>query len=80
VEDDDGPLPVSAVRLGPGQFLLDVADVGPGLVFCLEGRTFRVVSTPVENARNYLVTVREIEGPDQGRQLTVQLRLGRSER
>ncbi|WP_460662883.1 hypothetical protein [Kribbella swartbergensis] len=78
--DDDGSAPVSAVRLGPGQFLLDVADVGHGLTFSVEGRTFRVVSTPLAaNAGNYLVTVREIEGPDQGRQLTVQLRLGRSE-
>jgi hypothetical protein len=69
---------VDAVRIGPGQFLLDLEGLGADTVFAVEGRRFRVISTPEAlTANNYLVTVREISGPDVGRQLTVQLRLGR---
>ena len=75
---DDAETPLDAVRIGPGQFLLDVEGVEAGTVFALEGRCFRVVSAPVTlSADNCLATVREIAGPDAGRQLTVQLRLGR---
>lgn len=67
-----------AERLGPGQFLLDAQRLQVGLKFSVEGRVFTVVSGPVVlTERNYLVTVYESEGPDAGRQLTVQVRLGR---
>ncbi|MEU4607482.1 hypothetical protein AB0F43_31240 [Kribbella sp. NPDC023972] len=75
---DNGESAVNAARIGPGQFLLDVESVQVGFVFALEGRRFRVISAPVVLTKNnYLATVREVHGPDAGRQLTVQLLLGR---
>jgi hypothetical protein len=69
--------PVSAVRLGPGQFLLDTEHLGVGVAFTVEGRTFTVVSKPVAHTtRNCFVVVRETAGPEIGRQLTMQLRFG----
>lgn len=73
---DEAESAVDAVRIGPGQFLLAVDGVEVDFVFALEGRRFRVISAPVVlTTNNYLATVREIHGPDAGRQLTVQLRL-----
>ncbi|NIK58448.1 hypothetical protein [Kribbella shirazensis] len=70
-------VPVAAERLGPGQFLLHVDCLQAGMAFSVEGRTFTLVSKPVALSElNYLVTVHETEGPDVGRQLTVQLHLG----
>jgi hypothetical protein len=67
-----------AERLGPGQFLLDAQRLQVGLKFSVEGHVFMVVSGPVVlTEMNYLVSVHESEGPDAGRQLTVQVRLGR---
>jgi hypothetical protein len=79
VEDveDGAAVPVGAERLGPGQFLLDAECLQVGTAFSIEGRTFTLVSRPVAlTEMNYLATVHETEGPDAGRQLTVQLRLG----
>lgn len=77
MSNDGADAPIEAERIGPGQFLLDTALPRCGIVFSIEGRTFTVISQPAALARrNYLVTVRETEGPEVGRQLTVQLRLG----
>jgi hypothetical protein len=80
VVEDTGTdaVPITAERLGPGQFRLDAECLQVGIAFSVEGRTFTLVSKPVElTEMNYLVTVHETAGPDVGRQLTVQLRLGR---
>jgi hypothetical protein len=75
---EDTAARAEAERLGPGQFLLDAECLRVGFAFSVEGRTFTVVSKPVAlTEMNYLVTVHEIEGPAAGRQLTVQVRLGR---
>jgi hypothetical protein len=78
MSEDTAAAPIEAERLGPGQFLLDAELLRCGIAFSIEGRTFTVVSQPVALTKmNYLVTVRETHGPDAGRQLRVQLRLGR---
>jgi hypothetical protein len=78
---DSAPAPVAAVRLGPGQFLLAVDDLRSGTSFWIDDRIFTVVSEPCALTKlNYLVTVRETAGPDRGRQLRVQVRLGRQPR
>jgi hypothetical protein len=78
---DSAAAPIAAVRLGPGQFLLAVDDLRHGTAFSIDDRTFTVVSEPCALTKlNYLVTVRETAGPDRGRQLRVQVRLGRQSR
>jgi hypothetical protein len=78
MKDDTDAAPIEAERLGPGQFFLDVERLQSGIAFSLEGRTFTIVSEPVAlTTMNYLVTVHETAGPDAGRQLRVQVRLGR---
>lgn len=76
MNENGAMVPVVAERLGPGQFLLDVDCLGVGTAFSVENRTFTLVSRPMTLTElNYLVMVHETEGPDAGRQLTVQLRL-----
>jgi hypothetical protein len=77
MSEDGAVAAIEAERLGPGQFILDTALLRCGIAFSIEGRTFTVISQPAMLTRsNYLVTVRETEGPDVGRQLTVEVRLG----
>ena len=74
--EDSGP--VDAVRVGPGQFLLAAEHVDVGLAFATAGQTFKVVSRPVDVGRGrFLATVDLVDGPGAGRQLTVQLQVGR---
>ncbi len=59
-------VPVDAVRVGPGQFLLatDRVDVDVDLIFATAGQTFRVITPPVNVGRGrYLPTVDLIDGP-----------------
>ena len=77
MREDTAAAPVKAERLGPGQFLLDVEELRVGVALTVDSRAFTVVSKPVVlGTMNYLATVRETDGPEVGRQLTVQLRLG----
>ena len=78
---DSAAAPIAAVRLGPGQFLLVVDDLRPGTAFRVDDRTFTVDAEPAALTQlNYLATVQETAGPDRGRRLRVQVRLGRQPR
>jgi hypothetical protein len=80
MREDTAAAPIEAKRLGPGQFLLDTGHLRTGIAFSVEGRTFTIVAKPVElTTMNYLVPVHETGGPNVGRQLTAQVRLGRCE-
>ncbi|MFI5712929.1 hypothetical protein [Kribbella sp. NPDC051620] len=69
---DDAPVPVSAVRVGIGQFLLAAEHVDVGLVFLADGDRFEVVGEPTNiGGDRYLATVRGPAGD-----LTAQLIVG----
>lgn len=78
MSDDAVPVPVHAVRVGPGQFLLAAGSVQAGLTFVVDVQTYVVVSGPVPvGTGTYLATVEVTAGPGVGRQLSAQLQVGR---
>ncbi|WP_328321862.1 hypothetical protein OHA70_25530 [Kribbella sp. NBC_00382] len=69
---DDAAEPVSAVRVGIGQFLLAAERVVAGLVFVADGDRFEVIGEPMAiGGDRYLATVRGPAGD-----LTAQLNVG----
>lgn len=65
-------VPVDAVRVGPGQFLLAAERVTAGVVFIVEGARFEVLGEPVSiGGGRLLATVRGPIG-----QLNAQLQVG----
>jgi hypothetical protein len=69
---DDDAVPVDAVRVGIGQFLLAAERVDVGLVFVVDGARYEVVGEPSNiGGDRYLATVRGPAGD-----LTAQLNVG----
>jgi hypothetical protein len=69
---NDDVVPVDAVRVGPGQFLLAAEGVTIGLLFAVGGARFEVVSEPVNiGSGQFIATVRGPTG-----QLSAQLTVG----
>lgn len=69
---NDDVVPVAAVRVGPGHFLLAAERVTSGLVFIVDGARFEVLGEPVSiGGDRFLATIRGPIG-----QLSAQLQVG----
>ncbi|GAA3676295.1 hypothetical protein GCM10022237_39740 [Nocardioides ginsengisoli] len=68
---------VLAVRVAPGHYLVEAGRLEKGDRFTVDGRTFELVGdqTPVATL-TVLVKVREVEGPEVGREFTARLQGG----
>ncbi|WP_112237837.1 hypothetical protein [Kribbella monticola] len=78
---NDAAVPIEAVQVGAGRFLLAAEAIAAGALFAVGDQTFRVVSEPVPvGGATYLANITATQGPRAGRLITAALQVGRQVR